>query len=105
VRRRKNHRFQIQEQADDTFSPDDGAWSTLTQNGTIYAEFWTVSGKERVESQKTEVVYTHRLRIYKHDDMTTKNRLLYGSRVFDIIFIGSPKERTNEVIVDVKEYV
>ena len=105
MRKRKTYVFQIQEQPANSFSGKDGTWATLETNGTVYGEFWTVGGSERFASEKTESVCTHRIKLNSNSALTTKNRILYGSRVFDIVFIGSPDIRTGEIIVEVKEHV
>lgn len=74
-------------------------------NGTVYGEIWSVSGTERTESQKTETEITHRIRAHYHPTMTTANRLQFGTRVFDIVFINNRDFMNKELVVDVKERV
>lgn len=104
MKRRKNYKFEIQAESAGSFDPDSGTWATIT-NGTVYGEFWTVGGSERVESQKIEASFTHRIKIFEHTSLTTKHRMKYGTRIFNIVFIGNPDLRTREVILEVKENV
>lgn len=84
------HRIAIQEQ---TQTPDGLggftlAWSDVTGLGSVPAAIWPLSSKEQLDAMKLESLATNRIRIRYRPGITSKNRILFGSRVFNIL--GAP---------------
>ena len=84
------HRVSIQRQAETT----DGMggfsliWSAISGMSAVPAAIWPLSSKEQLDSMKLESVATHRIRIRYRSGITSKDRIVFGSRVFNII--GAP---------------
>jgi len=84
------HRVAIQEQADTT----DGmggfsvVWSDVSGMGSVPAAIWPLSSKEQLDAMKLESVATNKIRIRYRAGITSKNRIVFGSRVFNIL--GAP---------------
>lgn len=84
------HSVSIQEQ---TQTPDGMGGSTLTwaaKTGmdSVPAAIWPLSSKEQIDAMKLESLATNRIRIRYRPGITSKNRIVFGSRVFNIL--GAP---------------
>lgn len=66
------------------------SWATFT---TSWASIEPAGSKERWFGQQIEANVTHRVRIRKQDGVTTKMRVLFGSRVFQIRGVQDFEER------------
>ncbi|WP_295991574.1 phage head closure protein [Rugamonas sp.] len=83
------HRVQIQAPAgtqDALGQPDPADWSTIA---TVWADVGSLSGRERIKAQATLHEVTHLVLIRYQAQFAdplamTKNRILYGARVFNI---------------------
>ena len=60
-------------------------WATAAQR---QAAIWPVSSRERLDALKLESEVTHRIRVRYLSGVTSKHRILFGSRAFNII--GAP---------------
>ena len=84
------HRVSIQVQTDTT----DGmggfslAWAAITGMASVPAAIWPLSSKEQLDAMKLESVATHKIRIRYRSGITPKNRIVFGSRTFNIL--GAP---------------
>lgn len=66
------------------------SWVTDT---TIWAHIAPASGKELYAGEQVNAEVTHKITIRFYAALTTKNRFLYGTRVFNINFIKNIDER------------
>lgn len=75
------------------------AWATYT---TAYAEIKPVKGEEALEHKKLEHGLVHRIWIRYQPGITTKMRIVWGSRTMKIIGLRNPDERNKmlEIIAD-----
>ncbi len=68
------------------------SWST---DATVWASVEPLSGRERVSAQQQHAETTHRIRMRYQPGttVTTVKRLLFGTRVFEIISVINKKEK------------
>lgn len=84
------HRVAIQE----SVSTPDGiggqtlSWQNKTGMGSIPAAIMPLTSKEQIDAMKLESVATNKIRIRYRTGITSKNRIVFGSRVFNIL--GAP---------------
>jgi len=57
------------------------AWATAS---TVWCEISPINGYERIEAMKMASPVTHKVTMRYYAGITTKHRLLYGSRVLHI---------------------
>ena len=72
-------------------------WSTYA---TVWAAIRTLSGRERNAAQQVQATQTHEVTIrYSSEvaDVTPKDRILYGSRIFDIQDVRNIDETNIEI--------
>ena len=72
------------------------SWSTLA---TVYAAIRPVSGREFDAAKMANSKRTHEVRIRSYSGLTTSDRILFGSRVFNIESILNVDERDREMII------
>lgn len=82
--------IQVNTPAADTFGAAGAeSWANIGTVPTVYAALEPLSGREGFAADRLYGEASHRVRMrYRSDFMTVlvpKNRLLYGTRVFDII--------------------
>jgi SPP1 family predicted phage head-tail adaptor len=74
----------------------DGAGG-YTSNWTTFAHAWVsinpVSGREKFQAMQTETIFTHKIKMKWIAGITTKHRIKFGTRVFDIIDVRNIEER------------
>ncbi|UEM08068.1 phage head closure protein (plasmid) [Skermanella rosea] len=58
------------------------AWSEV---GKAWASIMPYRGLEVWRSMQTETPVSHKIRMRHRNDVTTRNRILFGTRVFDIV--------------------
>ena len=77
------HRIVIQEKTD---TPDGmgGFTSTWSEKFKARAAIWPLSSKEQLDAMKLESVITNKIRIRYRAGITSANRILFGSRIFQI---------------------
>ncbi len=56
-------------------------WATLA---TVWANIEPTKGWERMQAQQLQSPVTHKVKMRYYSGLTTKHRLLYGTRVLDI---------------------
>lgn len=86
------HRIVIQSE---TKTPDGIGGSTLTWADKMeaWAAIWPLSAKESLDAMKLELVVTHKIRIRYRSGITAKNRIKFGSRIFNIVSLINLDER------------
>lgn len=93
-------------QTKQTVRDDMGGFShTWVTDKTVWASIVPASGKELLSGEQVHAEVTHKITIRFYSGLTTKNRLLYGSRVFDINFIKNIDERDRYMEMLCKEVV
>ncbi len=68
-------------------------WSNLK---TVWSNIVTEGGKEFYTAQKLNSEVTAVFHIRFFSGLTTQHRILYGTRVFDILFVNNVGERNEE---------
>ena len=91
------HRLTIQKptEVSDGMGGVTTTWSTLI---TIWGAIWPLRGQEYMSAMQTTSEVTHKIRIRqlptnKRSDFSSKCRILFGSRYFEIESIINPDER------------
>ena len=91
------HRLTIQKptEVSDGMGGVTTTWSTLI---TIWGGIWPLRGHEYMSAMQTTSEVTHKIRIRqlptnKRSDFSSKCRILFGSRYFEIESIINPDER------------
>ena len=99
-----NSKIIIQQKAApfDANGEPDGTWSTFA---TVFACIKPTGGTERYINQQVVSEATHQIAIRYKSGITPKMRVLYGSRVFDIVQVHDREERHTEMWLVCKELV
>jgi SPP1 family predicted phage head-tail adaptor len=78
------------------------SWSTAaTVSGSIEA----LSGREALTNAQLNSEVTHKVTIRYYAGLTTKHRILFGSRIFSINSVINPAEKNKELIIMAVESV
>lgn len=98
------HTVQIQAVTltDDGLGSPTESWATVP-GGTVRAEIWSLRGEERMAGERLEARVTHRVRMRYFSGLTSSHRLLFGSRVFRILFVNDVSQRGREHVLDCEE--
>lgn len=64
-------------------------WGTSV---TRWVSVEPLKGDELVAANKAHSVVTHKIRMHHESTVTAKMRILYGSRIFDIVSVINPVE-------------
>lgn len=80
------HRVDIQTEV---LTPDglggfSSAWSSVSGMGSVPAHIMPLSSKEQLDAMKLESVITNKIRIRYRAGITSKHRIVFGSRIFNI---------------------
>lgn len=99
------HTISIQEQVEtaDGIGGYTLVWQTLFETR---AAIWPLSSNEQLDAMKLESTATNRIRIRYRSGITSKNRVLFGTRVFNIL--GAPinhDERSRQLEFIVSEEI
>ena len=80
------HRVAIQESVEtpDGMGGFTTVFSDVTGMGSVPAAIWPLSSKEQLDAMKLESVITNKIRIRYRSGITSKNRMVFGSRIFNI---------------------
>ena len=80
------HRVDIQEQTQtsDGMGGFSTAWASVTGMGSVPAKIMPLSSKEQLDAMKLESMITNKIRIRYRAGITSANRILFGSRIFNI---------------------
>lgn len=79
--------------------------STWSEFATVYGSVEPLIGREYLAAQQVQSEVSHKLRIRWLNGATTKMRVLFGSRVFDINSVLNVEERGREMLLMCKEAV
>lgn len=99
---RLRHRIKIQSLglADDGMGGQTEAWSDMAN---VWASIEPLTGKELFIAQQVESNVTHKITMRYLAGITTKHRILFGSRVFEIVSIRDEEERNKVLEIFVTE--
>jgi len=67
------------------------SWTTFA--GPLWAAVWPTSAKEIIQNQQLSGQVSHRVRIRYVAGVTSDMRILFGSRIFNILSEINPEER------------
>lgn len=97
---RQKIRIQSATETQDSFGAISTTWSTFAD---VYADIMPIRGNEFfiVHQEKSQATIKFTIRYLS--GLTTKHRILYDSRVFDIESIINIKERNREMILMCRE--
>lgn len=70
---------------------------------TIWAKISPLKGSEVLIAQQKQGEITHRIKIRYQEDITTKHRIVFGDRIFEIINIININERSRHQEIMAKE--
>lgn len=59
-------------------------WADVTGLGSVPAAIWPLNSKEQLDAMKLESEITNKIRIRYRPGITSKNRIVFGSRIFEI---------------------
>jgi SPP1 family predicted phage head-tail adaptor len=77
------------------------AWATLSQP---FVNIKTISGSETIQGGQLDSKSTHLITL-RETDVTPADRILHGSRVFNIVSVMNPEERGYDQVLQVIEDV
>jgi len=69
------------------------SWSDIPGMSAVPAAIWPLSAKESLDAMKLELTVTHKIRIRYRSGITAKNRIKFGTRIFNIISLINSDER------------
>lgn len=98
------HRVTIQEASETVTSAGERS-KTWNDVATVWAAIEPLTGRERWQAQQVMATATHRVRMRYRGDVDVENRLVYGSRVLDILQVINPDERGRELVIICAEAV
>lgn len=80
------HKVAIQEQTETPdgmggFTP---SWGNVTGLGSVPAAIWPLSSKESLDAMKLESRISEKIKIRYRAGITSKNRIVFGSQIFNI---------------------
>jgi len=96
------HRITIQSVGSsyDDYGDLSNSWSTLA---TVWASISPISGKEERIADQMQGVETHSIKIRYRSGVTAQNRILFGSRTFEIMSVKDWNERNVFIEILAKE--
>ena len=89
------HIISIQEESPtpDGMGGENLTWAAVSGMDSVPAAIWPLRSNERLDMMKLENEVTHKIRIRYRSGITTKNRVLFGPRTFNIVSLINPDER------------
>jgi SPP1 family predicted phage head-tail adaptor len=100
------HRVQVQRQilTPNEFNEQEVSWETVA---TRWCAIEPLTSRELMAAAQVQANVDHKIRMRYYSGLTPKNRLVQGSRVFNIDGRMNPSEdkRTTEMVVMVREEV
>lgn len=99
------HRLTLQTitaQNPDAAGQSQPTWTTAT---TRWGKVEPLTGRELFRAQQLAADVTHRITIRHHGTLTAAGRILFGSRVFNLLLILNPLEKNKTLEILAKETV
>lgn len=96
------HRVSIQSRTDvsDGEGGQEVSWST---DSTVYAAIYPTSASQVWEYRTVNVEATHVVKLRGYVTISEENRILFGSRVFEVLTVENYQERDFTQVVTCKE--
>lgn len=94
--------FQEQTQTKNNFGEVEETWSDVL---TTWASIQTISGKEQYLSNQNYATLSHKLRVRYSSLINSKQKILFGTRVFKILAVLNIFEKNKELEILVEEAV
>lgn len=99
------HRVAIQNQvasspSQNAIGEDAYTWADVA---TVPAAIEPLKGRELIAAQATQSEATGTIRLRYRSDVTAKSRIVFGSRIFDVLGVINTRERNWELVLLVKE--
>ncbi len=76
-----------------------------TEKDTLWASIEPLTAREYFQSQQVQSQVTHKITIRYYLGLRTDYRMLWGSRIFNIISMINPEERNREMILLCTEFI
>ena len=80
--------IQIQTGTPDGLGGETLAWSNVSGLSSVPAAIWPLSSRESLDAMKLESVVSAKVRIRYTSGITSKHRIVFGTRIFNIL--GDP---------------
>ena len=86
------HRVVIKEKvvSRDGYGEEDVTWTAVD---TVWASIEPLRGREFLESRQEQADVSHRVRMRYQGSIVPTMRVLYGTRVFEVVSVVNPVER------------
>lgn len=97
------HPVTIQQASSGTYSPATGSPGTWTTVATTRVSIEPMAGRERILALQTEGALPARMRLRYRPGIVPKMRVLWGTRVFEIVSVANLGERNREIELTVVE--
>lgn len=98
--------FQTRTEPADPLTDEDGDWdNAFADEPTSYVEVHPMRGEELYQSQTTFGNATHKVTMDYRDDVTSRMRILWGSRILQIVGIINPREGNRSLELMCREMV
>lgn len=94
--------IQAQTQGQDSSGFPTASWATVA---TVWGQISALRGTERVLAAQVQAAASHRVTLRFYAGLTTKHRLQYSGRTFNITFVNNVDERGISQEVDVLEII
>lgn len=93
-----NHRIEIQQESrvSDGMGGATKTWATIH---TVSARVEPLQGREFFAAQQTQSSVTHKVTIWYQPGITSRNRIMFGSRIFDITSVINPGEQNISILI------
>lgn len=99
----KNKRVSIQKYTT-TRGAQGGFIETWVTENTVWAKVNPLGAQERIDADQVKNIRTHRVTMkFYSPGITGNDRLLFGTRILNIVSVVNPGERGCETILDVRE--
>lgn len=86
----------------DVFGAEVRTWATVA---TIRASIDPLSGREYFQAAQAQAETTHKLTIRWYEGLTTKHRILFGTRILEIQSVLVPEEKRQWMVLMCKEQI
>lgn len=98
------HKITFQEQTDtlNEYGEAENTWNDIV---TVWASIKTINGNEKFLSSQDFQTLTHKIRVRYSDQINSKQRIMFGTREFNILAVLNIFEANKELEILVEEAV
>lgn len=89
--------IQVQTRTPDGYGQFTVTWADLASD--VWCEIKPVLGREYFAAMQQQAKITHKIRMRFRKGITSKHRVLYGNRVFNIESVIDPEEKHQELVL------